>query len=194
MTKGERTELQKLARERARVAKAGARRRTADLKASFETEVVQIYDYNRDETWKEAVDAVKAALVDAQEKINERCDELGIPKELAPVVQGSWYGGPGDHRGRAGAEQRIGEIRRAAFKRIDALERMAIEEIDKAALRVQEQLIMDGLTSDAAKAFMESMPTPEELMPQIDVQELLEQGNRPELGPGGGWDPEDFGL
>jgi hypothetical protein len=178
MTKTEREELKRLARERARVAKGDAKRRTADLKAIFEQELITLYDYNRDEVWKSAVAEAKAACEKAQEIVSQRCEELGIPPGFAPRIQFEWQ-----RSGPYAIEYELSDLRRAAYKRIDAMERQAIHEIDRKALEIQTELVAAGLTSDRAIGFLMSMPSAADLMPAVDMSEL-ERGNRPSLGMG----------
>lgn len=178
MTRAEREELKKLARERARVAKADAARRTADLKAAFERDVITLYDYNRDETWKEAVAEATEAVNAAQEKIAQRCVELGIPMGFAPTVSFSWVG-----RGPYMVEMEQADLRRAAYKQIDAMERTARQEIDRKALEIQTELVAAGMTSDRAIEFLASMPSVDDLMPAFDIRSI-EGGPRRSLGMG----------
>lgn len=180
MTKTEREELKRLARERARVAKHDAQRRSADLKAMFEQELLTHYDYNRDEVWKEAVEAATKAGEEAAAKIAERCEELGIPAAFAPRLTVSWQS-----QGPAAVQYEQADIRRAAYKRIEASERLAIAEIDRGALEIQTQLVRAGLTSEAAVAFLDQMPSVADLMPAVDMDELDVQRRRPRgLGMG----------
>lgn len=178
MTKGEREELKRLARERARVAKADAARRTADLKALFEQQVITLYDFNRDEVWKEAVDEAQKAAAEAQATIARRCEELGIPAEFAPTVSFAWQG-----RGRFLVEVEAADLRRAAYKRIEAMERTAKHEIDRRALEIQTELVAAGMTSERAIEFLASMPSVDSLMPPIDIA-TLDSRHRPSLGMG----------
>lgn len=178
MTKTEREELKRLARERARVAKSDAARRTADLKAMFEQELLTLYDYNRDDVWREAVEAATKAGEEAARKIAERCEELGIPAAFAPTLHVTWQS-----QGPAAVQFEQADIRRAAYKRIEASERLAAAEIDRAALEVQTQLVRAGLTSDAALGFLDSMPSVAELMPPVDLDDL-EKKPRRSLGMG----------
>lgn len=167
MTKGEREELKRLARERARVAKQDTQRRTADLKAMFEQELLTMYDYNRDEVWKDAVEAAKKAGEEAAHIIAVRCEELGIPAAFAPRLTVNWH-----QQGPAAVNYEQADIRRAAYKRIEAQERGACAEIDRAALNVQTELVRAGLTSDAAIGFLETMPSVAELMPAVEISDL----------------------
>lgn len=167
MNKGEREELKRLARERARVAKNDAKRRSADLLADFEIQVASEYDFNRDDVWKAAVEAAEKAAVEAAATIADRCVELGIPRELAPTVSFMWHG-----RGPGAVNARQNELRRVARQRIEAMERAAVHEIDRKALEVQTELVRAGLTSEAALDFLASMPSVDALMPAIDIREL----------------------
>lgn len=177
MTKGEREELKRLARERARVAKHDATRRAADLKAMFEQELLTMYDYNRDEVWKEAVEEAEEACREAIKRVSERCEELGIPVAFAPRLSVAWHG-----QGPAAVLYEQKDIRRAAYKRIEAQERAAFAEIERAALGIQTQLVRAGLTSEAAVEFLSGMPSVEELMPPIVIDEI--DSKRRELGMG----------
>jgi len=168
MTKGEREELKRLARERARVAKADAERRAADLKAAFEHQVVTFYDYDRDDVWQGIEVSVREALAEANRMIRARAVELGIPSEFAPSVSFHWAA----RDPRYNVQQSQAEMRRAAYKRIEAMERSAKHEIDRAALDVQTNLVAEGLTSARAVEFLSAMPTVDALMPAVDIREL----------------------
>ncbi len=168
MTKGEREELKRLARERARVAKADASARTADLKASFEEHVSAHYMWDQDEVWEKAATFARDACVEANKTIKERCIALGIPANFAPEILFQWA----QRSPRWEVKQTQDELRRTAYKRIEAMERMAKHEIDRACLSVQTQLVRAGLTSDAAIGFLEGMPSVEALMPALDIREL----------------------
>lgn len=179
MTKTEREELKRLARERARVAKADAHRRSADLLSMFEQELLTIYDYNRDDLWREAVEEASAAVKIAQEKIARRCEDLGIPAAFAPSVSFQWQA-----QGPVAVAYEQADLRRAAKARIEASERLAVAEIDRHTLEVQTQLVRAGLTSDAAIGFLDTMPSVTELMPAIDPADLDTKPRRRSLGMG----------
>lgn len=176
MTKGEREELKRLARERARVAKADAAARTADLKASFEEHVSAHYMWDQDDVWEKAALAAKDACVEANATIKERCIELGIPANFAPEIVFHWA----QRSPRWEVKATQDELRRTAYKRIEAMERTAKHEIDRACLTIQTQLVRAGLTSEAALEFLEGMPSVEGLMPALDIREL----SRGQLPPG----------
>lgn len=178
MTKGEREELKRLARERARVAKHDAQRRTADLKAMFEQQLADAYSFNSEETWSRAVKIAREECAEAQARIEKRCEELAIPLAMHPLVNFDWQSrGPY----AVGAQQQ--NLRRVAHHRIAAQERSAIAEIDRAALDIQTNLVRAGLTSDTALEFLSAMPSVNDLMPPVNMDEL-EPPERRSLGMG----------
>ncbi len=186
MTPKDRADLMALARMRARVAKAQVAQRGAELEADFEEQLGTIFEFDRDEVWKEAVRLAAEAAAAASKAIQKRCAELGIPRDFAPSLSGpSWYG-----RGANDVAIRRAELRKIAKTRIDALAKRAEAQIAAASVGVQEQLLSEGLTTAAAQAFFASMPTPAELMPPIALPALLESG-RPTQRPR--WDPGEWG-
>ena len=176
MTAAERNDLRSLIRQRARLMKAQTKERRLELQADFESQLSAKFSYDQDETWKAAYSAAKQAVTDARAVIAERCRGLGIPEAFAPDIDVHWY-----NRGENACEKRRAELRRAATTRLDAIEAAAKTEIERVSIEAQTELIADGLTSEAAKAFLEHMPSAETLMPLLDlrqVQGLLEQGER----------------
>lgn len=167
MTKGERTELGQLIRKREKVMRAQAQERSAFLLAEFDAASAKIYHWDDDEVWQQVhADAERAVLL-AQEAIEKRCHELGIPAEFAPGLSFGWHG-----RGHNAVSERRAELRRAAKSRIEALEREAITKIERMSLEAQTQILASGLESAAAKQFLESMPAMATLMPPIEVGEI----------------------
>lgn len=180
MTKTEREELKRLARERARVAKHDAQRRSADLKAMVEVQIAEAYSYNRNETWNEVVKVTREIVARAQTEVGEACEKIGVPAGMQPILQFEWQSrGPYQV---AGQQQ---NLRRLAHKRIEAQERAAIAEIDRAALDIQTNLVRAGLTSDSAIEFLSSMPSVSDLMPAVTLDELeTGRDDRRSLGMG----------
>ncbi len=52
------------------------------------------------------------------------------------------------------------------------MEAAANTKIERASVLSQTALISDGLTSEAAHAFLEQMPTAESLMPLLDIEQM----------------------
>ena len=177
MTKGERNDLASLVRKRERLSKTVASQRSAELLADFEAQLGAIYSFDNDETWAAARLSAEAAVADAQAKIAKRNKELGIPADLGPGLHMSTYG-----RGQNASRERRTELRRMAVTRIAAMEKAARTAIETHSLDAQTELLASGLTSDAAKLFLEKMPTAETLMPLLDAVEikgLVGDGGRP---------------
>ena len=71
----------------------------------------------------------------------------------------------------------IYELRRAAKSRIEAIEQEALTRIERLSLEAQTEIIAHGLDSDIAKAFLNTMPKLDDLMPSVrfeDIQKLVD--------------------
>lgn len=167
MTKGERMEMGQLIRKREKVMKSQAQERSAALLAEFDAQSAKIYHYDDDPVWAKVEAEARQAVEAAQRAIHDRCKELGIPDEFAPSVAFQWYG-----RGHNAVALRRQELRRAAKSKIEALEREAITKIERMSLDAQTEVIASGLTSDAAKTFLNAMPSMDSLMPPIEIGEM----------------------
>ena len=161
MTKSEREELAKLVRRRERLAKADADRVAAERLAEFERQLATIYKPSDDPAWGDAHAAAQEAVAEANATIQARCRELGIQDEFAPRVATGWLG----RGGETGISSRRAEIRKVAQTRIAADAKDAKVKIERQSVDVQTQLVAGGLESAEARAFLDSMPTAESLMP-----------------------------
>lgn len=166
MTKREREDLAALVRRREKLAKAAAKQRAAELLADAEAKLSDRFR-SEDERWREAVAVAKAAVAEANRTIQARCEEIGVPEALRPSLVVSWY-----DRGENMLPARRAELRRAAATRIAAMEQAARTEIKRRSVEVQTQLVAGGLTSGAARSFLETMPTATDLMPTLGEEEL----------------------
>lgn len=167
MTKGERDDLLRLIKQRAKVGRAAAEQRSAALLAEFEQQVSAVYKFDRDTVWAEAVATATAAFEEANAKIKARCEELGIPEEFQPQLRMGW-----ERRGENEFTNRRAELRRVAKAEIEALEKKALAKIEADSVNAQSQIIASGLTSQAAIEFLSSMPTVESLMPAVDLTRI----------------------
>jgi hypothetical protein len=183
MTKGERADLARLVRQRERAAKHQAEHRSAELLAEFERQISREYRFDQRPVWKAAHDAAAQAVQAARSQIAAECRRLGIPPEFAPDLSLSWW-----RRGENAFAERRAELRRVAQARIKEREQMAKAEIERVSLDVQAQLVSDGLTSDAAKAFLARLPEVAALMPPLDVKDVHALLPAPDLGQGDGDD------
>jgi hypothetical protein len=173
MTKAERADLARVIRGREKLAKAAATERAAALRADFEKQLASIYDYNDDAVWKEIVRTATTLISDARAqaaaRLAERCEALGIPARFAPEFHADvkWYG-----RGENLLAGRRTELRNVAVSRIAALEKAAHVAIERQALEIQTRLLAGGLSSPEARAFLESLPSADALMPPVALAEL----------------------
>lgn len=167
MTRSEIANLERLIRKQERVLKAATDQRAAELKADFEAQISAVYHYDDDATWRQARRLAKEGADAAQEQVAKRCEELGIPREFAPNIDLYWCS-----RGENVVKDRRNELRRKADAEIAASKQAARTQIEVWSLRAQTDLASQTLSSDAAKTFLEKMPTTEELMPKLEYREV----------------------
>ena len=168
MTKTERGDLLSLVKKRERVMKTMAAERSAQMMAEFEGQAAKIYSFNEDAVWAKAKEEAEAAVRAAQAAIEERCHALGIPREFAPSLNATWYG-----RGENAFAGRLAELRRAAKRRIEAMEAEACSKIERMSLDAQAELLSQGLDTDAAHAFLAAAKNDmAALMPSLTVIEV----------------------
>lgn len=167
MTKAERSELGQLVRKRERVMKSMAEERAAQLLADFERQAAAIYSFDDDKTWQKAHNEAKSAVEAANLDIAKRCEKLGIPKQFAPSIQMQWW-----DRGQNGVAKRRAELRNVAKTRIKAVVAEIERKIERMSLEAQTEIIANGLESEAAKAFLQNMPTIDEMMPSLDAKQI----------------------
>ena len=167
ITAREREALAKLVRLNERVAKAAAKQRAAELRADFEAQLAAEYSFDDHETWKAAKVAADVALKAANEQISATCSTLGIPPEFAPSLGGYW-----SDRGQNASAKRRAELTKVAVSRIEERYRSALTVIEAKSAEVQTRILVGGLTSEDARAFVESIPSAAALMPTITLVEI----------------------
>jgi hypothetical protein len=167
MNKSERDELLCLARSRARLAKTEAAQREKVLLAEAEDLMTAEFEA-RDELWAEATVIAEEACAKANEQIAAQCGLLGIPARHAPKLTLHWSSQSSEFRDRT----RRGELRKLAEKRLAALTSTAKLEIDRKLLATETALIAPSLESEDARGFLEAMPTAEQLMPSLTLDDL----------------------
>jgi hypothetical protein len=172
MTRGDINRLEKLARQRARVAKKDIETREARLRADVEAQLSAYYTIDNS-AWADVTRATQEAVADADRFVAERCRELGIPENFRPKPHFIWSG-----RGENADTSRRVELRKLAYANITAAGMRAKLAIEHLELEVLTDLCRAGLTTDVAREFLEKIPTPEQLMPPIVVAELEEMAPR----------------
>jgi hypothetical protein len=175
MTRAEREDLQRFVRQREKVLKSAAKQRSAELLADFENQMGQEYSFDQDEIWKQAAEIAEREVAKAQKQVASRCRELGIPERFAPGLKLSW-----SHRGYDNMlEKRRNELRHMAQTQIAATEQRAIVQIEMSCLDAQTALAVIGLTSEAARNFVDRLPSIDTLMPRLAFAELAGEADPP---------------
>jgi hypothetical protein len=122
----------------------------------------------RDQLWAEATQIAEEACAKANDLIVARCADLGIPAKHAPRLQLAWS----SRSGQFGEPGRRAELRKVAAARLAALTAAARSAIDQGLLETETALIAGSLESDDARAFLDRMPTAEQLMPALSLDDL----------------------
>ena len=179
MTARERSDLVSIIRQSAKVLKAAAKGRSAELLADFEEQLGTIYHWDQDATWAQAHELAAQAAHKASETIARRCAELGIPQKFAPQLHVHWY-----ERGESASASRRAELRKMATAQIAALEAKAITQIERDAVETQTAVVADGLTSTTARSILDRLPSVQSLMPPVDAHEVIKKlaGETPDDG------------
>jgi len=168
MTGRDREQLVKLVRARARQAVREADMREKILLAEVQEQLTAEFDAH-DRLWADAVVIAQEAAAKANAHIRSVCSDLGIPPKDAPGLELAWRSRNSDYADKS----RRAELRKLAETKLAALTKVAKTEIQGAALDTEEQLVIGGLTSDAARQFVETtMPTVEGLMPALGLDDL----------------------
>ena len=166
MTVAERLELGKVARLKSRVGKSKVDAMAAQRLADVEAQLAKKYSSNH-AAWMEITARAKKEVAEADARLAERCRELGILPEFRPGLSIGWY-----DRGENGDAKRRTELRRVAQTKIAAVVKEAYSKIDSGTAEVLIQLHSGLITSDEGHAFLNSMPSVEELVPELMLTTL----------------------
>jgi len=167
MSKADRDALIRINRARAKQAEREAEMREKTLLAEVQDQMTAEFAAN-DELWAEAVGIANEAAKLANAQIQARCAELGIPAQHAPGLELKWRSRSPEYLDKS----RRAELAKLAAARLQALTKAAKTEIQAAALRVEEQLILGGLKSDEARELFAALPTVEQVMPALSLDDL----------------------
>ena len=176
MSRRDREDLQKVARMRAKLAKDGVAVREAELLADVEEQLAAKHAANH-EAWAAVTARAEALVAEADREIAERCRELGIREEFRPRLTLGWW-----DRGENADQSRRAELRKVAQTQIAAAGRRAKTSINVAV--TETALIAGGLESDAAREYLETIPTAAELMPAITIKALEQADSTTGKRPG----------
>jgi hypothetical protein len=166
MTAAERTDLCKLVRLNAKVAKDDAEARGKQLLADAEARLATVFKAE-DDWWADITDHVNRVVAEADQAVAALSRERGIAEEFRPSIHWGFYG-----RGENAIAARRAELRKVAQADVAARVKAAQVEIDRKAAQQMTGITQAGLTSAEAKAFISAMPKPEELLPPLGALHL----------------------
>jgi hypothetical protein len=169
MTKAEREELAGIVRLRTKVARANVEARKGELIADFEEQLAALYKAD-DERWAAATAAAERAVNEANARITTMFAENGIPEQYRPYLRLGWA-----NRGENQTTARRGELRRVAASRLEAQARAAKVEIDRVEANLRSDLASCALETSEARAWLDRIPAPEQLLPRLDVEQEVQQ-------------------
>ena len=178
MTKGEREDLRRLARQKAKLAKSKADERAKALMAQVEEQLAAEYD-PYDEAWAAEYQAARAAIAKLNAEIASNFRAAGLTLQNAPSAQIYWR-----ERGESASAARRAELRRLAAARLDAMTAAAKTAIETSLVDIETELTRDGLESGEALTFLAALPSAENLLPSLTLDDL----GRPRPD---GWRPPD---
>jgi hypothetical protein len=166
MTAAERTDLARVVRLRAKIRRSDVDEHKARQLAKVEQQLAKIYS-KHDKRWAAITEAAQKVTDEANAQIRKICMDGGTVPEFGPCLYLGWEG-----RGENAFTARRAELRKVATTQIEANARAARMRIDRAEASLLEQITARGLRTDDAKKFLESMPSIEELMPNLEIGEL----------------------
>ena len=172
MTKGERVELSRLARMRARVAKADIDAIRAERLAAFESELAREFPAD-DPRWTAIAEEADRLVTALDAQIANICRREGIAPEFRPGLSLGWY-----RRGQNGFAERRTELRKAGLARLEADARRAKAAVERWEASVCSDLAARALGSAEALAFLGALPAADTLLPALRLAELTEDGER----------------
>jgi hypothetical protein len=171
MKAAERAQLMTVANERAKLAKtevqALAAERIVELNAQLEA-VWKAQDFGAEQI----VGQMQKLADDVNKRIQPECDRLGILPELRPHMNAYLAGAYTTDKRRVRLRQLLKDENDAAVKR-------ACHSIDVWRTRTREALVRDGLTSTAAIEFLDTLPAPGQLLPDVNVKALAAKQDKP---------------
>jgi hypothetical protein len=193
MTSRERSDLAALIRRREKLAKAATAQVKAKRIADLEVQLASAFAAE-DERFADVARFTSQVVDRANREVQRRCEEMGIPETFRPTLALHWLS-----RGENATAERRAELRRVGQTQADADQKQAAAHIEAASVEAQTALPRDGLTTDAARQWLDSLPTPEQLMPALEVSSLLRAlpghtFNEPLTGHYHSWDRRQWRL
>jgi hypothetical protein len=179
MTKGERTEIGRVLKLNAKVAKDGIESHAARVLVNIEAQLAAEYPEDH-AAWADVTERAERAVAEADTQIAQRCRELGIPERFRPSIDCHWY-----KRGENAMKDRRAELRKVAQMELAARVKAAKNTVDRRTADLLTQLVAGMLESSQAKDFLNAMPSVDDLMPPITLDDL--KAIAPSFTLGEGW-------
>lgn len=184
MSRSERTELKSVVKNQFRVLRREVEQRKGELLAQAYAEIER--RTQEDEDLRAVVEfEVSEAVSDCNSMINNilrahnLLDDDGREREFVedPILWGRRYGATG----RNGKKEQLSQ---AAHLDLEAQVRNAMTKIDRQEADLLRDLAVGSLESDEAKAFLRSIPTVGQLVPEVRLAELEAAWQELEMGEG----------
>ena len=163
LTRAERTDLQRVARMRANVARGEIDAVKAQRLAEFERELQARYEVDH-EAWAALTRDAEEYVRTADAEVAKRCEALGIRPEFRPSLNLHWYSA-----GENAVKARQAELRKLARLELDAMGKSAKQRINAAELETVTAIVAVGMGSEA-RALLDAMPEVTELIPALEVE------------------------
>lgn len=167
ITKGERTELRSLIRQRFKVLRAEVEARRAELAVELEERIAAKFAAE-DKLWADAMFLIEEATREANRKANDvlrglDIDSFDTSREYR-IVSARDIAKPT-------AERNV--LMRNGTKRIEAQVKSALLQLDGQEADLLTRLVANGLETDEARAFLGEIPTVGALVPADRLLELV---------------------
>ena len=162
ITKGERTELRSLIRQRFRVLRAEVLVRRAELLVELETGLNDKYA-GSDKAWADAAFQIGQITLEANRRANDIIRSLQEGWMERQIVSSVTIGRPMQERH---------QLHREGVARIEARVNAAYLALDQQEADLLTRLVTGALESEEARAFLGEIPTVSALVPAVRLLEL----------------------
>jgi hypothetical protein len=133
----------------------------------LEKQMAAVYDA-QDARWTNVYHGMNTTCERMNRKLVKRCNAVGIPAKFRPQFI-TWWHYRGEHYNKA----RRAELRNVAQEVLEARRRAAIEAINRSVAELLSELKLGRLSTKEAKVSLRRrIPTVEQLMPQLKLEEI----------------------
>jgi hypothetical protein len=167
ITPGERRELRSVVRGQYKVLRAEVKRREAELKAEIESELLDRYRAE-DEAIADAQREAQSRIQDCARDLREIGDRLSAVFPDLTVEAGYIFG----RLGLSASNSKRTLLHRALMAEIPNRVGDANLNLDRGENNLLRRLSEGALTGDAARSFLDAIPTVGELVPRARLTEL----------------------